>query len=77
MKTRPTPEDYKALFEDDRRGAAILEDLILRFIRPPVTEGGIDAVLKTFDRAGQRRPLDFITAMINRANGVDVNEEEQ
>ena len=73
---RPTPADYKDLFETDKRGATILEDLIRRFIRPAVTDGGIDAVLKTYDRLGQRRPLDFICNQINRANGVQVDENQ-
>lgn len=74
--TRPTPADYKAIFEDDRRGAAILQDLLQRFVRPSVSTGGIDAVLQTFERAGQRKPIDFIATMIDRANGAsDPNEE--
>jgi len=74
---RPTPEDYADLFETNRLGARILEDLIRRFIRPPVSVGGIDAVLQTYDRAGQRKPLDFIMQQINRANGApDDNQEE-
>lgn len=67
--TDPTPEDYRDLFETDRRGQRILEHLISRFVRPPVTTGGIDAVLQTFERVGQRKPLDFIMTQINRANG--------
>lgn len=66
----PTPEDYKDLFETDKRGVRILDHLIRRFVRPPVTDGGIDAVLKTYMHEGQRAPLDFITMQINRANGV-------
>lgn len=73
---RPTPQDYADLFEVDKRGQRILEDLILRFVRPPVTDGGIDAVLKTYERLGQRRPLDYITSMINRANGVQVDQNQ-
>jgi hypothetical protein len=71
---RPTAQDYSDLFETDKRGARILEDLLMRFVRPPVTDGGIDAVLKTYERMGQRKPLDFIVSMINRANGVQVEE---
>ncbi len=74
---RPTAEDYRDLFETDKRGARILEDLILRFVRPPVTDGGIDAVLKTYDRLGQRRPLDFIMNQISRANGAQVEDNEE
>ena len=66
---RPTPQDYADLFEIDKRGQRILEDLIARFIRPAVSTGGIDAVLQTYERMGQRKPLDFIMAQINRANG--------
>lgn len=66
---KPTPDDYRDLFEVDRRGQRILDDLIARFVRPAVTDGGIDAVLKTFERQGQRKPLDFIMQQINRANG--------
>ncbi|MFU1927509.1 hypothetical protein ACLQ9J_04170 [Bordetella hinzii] len=70
------PSVYKEIFEDDRRGAAVLEDLVQRFARPQVSNGGIDAVLKTYERGGMRLVLDFITAQINRANGVpDVNAE--
>ena len=70
----PTPEDYRDLFEVDRRGARILEHLAKIFVREPVTEGGIDAVLKTYMNAGQRKPLDFIVNQINRANGVEEGE---
>ncbi len=73
---RPTPQDYADLFEVDKRGARILDDLIRRFIRPPVSVGGIDAVLQTYDRAGQRKPLDFIMQQINRANGAPDDNQE-
>ena len=49
----------------------ILEDLVRRFSRPTVTKGGIDAVLETYHRAGQRSVVDWIVAQINRAHGVD------
>jgi len=75
-ENNPTPEQYKELFEDDRRGAAILEHLIRTFARPAVVSGGIDAVLATYQRDGQRRVLEFITNQINRAHGVDVNNQE-
>lgn len=74
--TTPTPDLYKQVFEDDRRGAAILEHLTQLFARPAVTTGGIDAVLQTYHRDGQRRVLEYIVGQINRANGVqDPNEE--
>lgn len=66
----PTPDLYRAIFETDQRGAAILEDLIRRFTKPAVTEGGIDAVLKTYERMGMQRVLHHIVGQINRANGV-------
>jgi hypothetical protein len=74
--SEPTAKLYKELFEDDRRGAAILEDLTRRFARPAVTTGGIDAVLQTYHRDGMRRVVEFIVTQINRANGVDTSEQE-
>jgi hypothetical protein len=65
-----TPADYRLVFEEHPVGVLVLEDLIKRFVRPPVLEGGIDAVLQTFARSGQRIPLDFIMNQVNRANGV-------
>lgn len=73
----PSPQLYKALFEDDKRGAAILEHLTQAFARPPVSTGGIDAVLQTYERGGQRKVLDFIVNQINRANGVQPEEEAE
>lgn len=73
---RPGPQEFLALFETDRRGARILEDLILRFTQPPVVKGGIDAVLQTYLRMGQSSVINHIVQQINRANGVPVNEEE-
>lgn len=69
---------YAAIFEDDARGAAILEDLVARFSRPAVAKGGIDAVLETYRRIGQREVVDWIVSQINRAHGVnDADEEER
>jgi len=72
----PSPELYKAVFEDDKRGAAILEHLTQIFARPAVVKGGIDAVLETYQRDGQRRVLEHIVNQINRAHGVETTEEE-
>lgn len=70
------PSTYREIFEDDRRGAAVLEDLVARFARPAVTSGGIDAVLQTYQRDGMRRVIDYIVSQVNRANGVpDPNAE--
>lgn len=73
---RPTPQDYADLFEVDKRGTRILDDLVLRFARPAVNKGGIDAVLQTYQRMGAREVLEFIANQINRANGVQVDETQ-
>lgn len=65
-----TPELYRQIFEVDKRGAAILEALIQRFTQPAVTDGGIDAVLKTYERMGQQKVVQFIVGQINVANNV-------
>lgn len=73
---KPTPQDYKQIFEDHKVGAAILEDLILIFAKAPVMRGGIDAVLQTYANGGQRRVLDHIANQINRANSLIVIDED-
>lgn len=70
------PETYAQLFEDDARGAAILEDLVRRFAKPSVIKGGIDAVLQTYQRAGARQVVDFLMRQINRAHGQPEADEE-
>lgn len=79
--TERTPQELAALyhdvFDEDKRGAAILEDLVRRFTRPPVTEGGIDAVLKTYERMGMRRVVEYIVMQVNRANGVPTQQEDE
>lgn len=70
---RPTPADYKMVFEDHRVGAAILEDMILLFSKPAVLEGGIDAAIKTYHRLGERAVVDHIVRQINLANSVPVD----
>lgn len=68
---------YKRVFEDHHEGRLIFDALLLQFARPAVVKGGIDAVLETYQRDGQRRVLEFITAQINRASGVDSNAFEE
>lgn len=77
LPQEPGPKEYAALFEDDARGVAILEHMTRLFARPAVLTGGIDAVLQTYQRDGQRRVLEFIVNQINRAHGVDVNNQEE
>lgn len=64
------PEDYKLIFEDNRTGQKIFEDLLLKFGRLPAKEGGIDRVLNQFEYSGQRRVIDFIALRIDQANGL-------
>lgn len=71
-----TPAMYKELFEDNRTGELVLEHLVSMFSKSAVTDGGIDAVLKTYMRVGERRVLDHILRQINRAHGVPDTEGE-
>lgn len=73
---RPTPQLYKDLFETDKRGRAIYDDLCLRFNHPPVVNGGIDAILQTYMNEGARMVLDHIILQINRANGEELKQTE-
>lgn len=66
----PLPaEAYARIFSNTPEGAAILEDLVRRFARGPVFEGGIDGVRKSDYRAGQRSVTEFIVSRINQASG--------
>lgn len=69
------PKTYARVFETGE-GALILEELTRIFARPAVLEGGIDAVLKTYDRNGSRKVLDWIVSRINQANGVPSDAAE-
>lgn len=70
-----TADDYKALFEENPRGALILEHLVQRFSKPAVTTGGIDAVIKTFTNCGENNVVQFIVRQINQANNVGAEDE--
>ena len=65
-----SPEQYKLIFEDNRVGAAILEDLLFIHARPAPKAGGIDRVLDMAKAEGRRDVLDFIVNRINQAHGV-------
>lgn len=69
-----TPEDldalYRDIFETDRRGVALLEDLANRFAKGPARGFDQAAMHETFARSHQRAVLDYIVTRINRANGV-------
>lgn len=73
---RPTPQDYADLFEVDKRGERILEDLIARFSGHKGHSTGIDRILDTHERVGRMQVLEFIMSQINRANGVADQPEE-
>lgn len=70
-----TPEEYKQIFEDNRIGQKVFEDLILRFGSLPAKSGGIDRVLNHFEYSGQRRVIDHIALRIDQANGVRTQGE--
>ncbi len=62
---------FLEIFEEDRRGAAILEHLQVKFGRVQVhTDGGIDAVLKTFKSGAQAAVVGYILNQIDRAKNM-------
>lgn len=64
---------YHDIFEVDARGLVIFEDLYRRFASKAKvhTNGGIDAVLKTYQDAAHREVIEYIVTRVNRANGVN------
>jgi hypothetical protein len=63
---------YHDIFEVDKRGHAIYEDLYARFAAHAKvhTDGGIDAVLKTYKSAAMREVIEYIVTRVNRGAGV-------
>lgn len=74
MTRQPSPAEiaelFRAVFFVDARGRQVLEYLERRYCTsPPVeTSGGVDAILKTYQRASHREVLDHIHALIARAS---------
>lgn len=70
---------YRDIFETDKRGAEIFEDLYRRFASKAKvhTAGGIDAVLKTYQDAAHREVIEYIVTRVNRANGVNDSPTHQ
>lgn len=66
-----TPDEYALIFEDNKTGAKILDDLVKRFGRIPSRNNGIDRVLDQFEYAGQRKVIEYIVLKINQSHGVD------
>lgn len=79
--TRPeliaTPDDYRDIFEVNRIGQKIAEDLFMRFgyRKTARSEDGINRALDLFEYQGQRNVIDFIVKRINQANGVNENDD--
>lgn len=69
----PTPELIARycheLFEVDQRGKAVLAFLAMKYSRPAVRTGGIDAVLETYHRSGAFSVIQFMDELIARGNG--------
>lgn len=70
------PAMYARVFEGHHEGAAILEDLTLRFGGKLFVKGGEEGRRQTDYNLGRREVLDFIVSMINVANGVDPNDDQ-
>lgn len=79
MTRETTPKQwaelYRQIFEVDKRGAAILEHMVVLFSKPASVNGGIDAVLKTYHAMGENNVVQHIIKMINRANNVPDTQE--
>jgi hypothetical protein len=60
---------YAAIFADDKRGVAILEDLERRFVRAPQKKFSQDAMLQTFVEAHVREVVEYILRRANAGQG--------
>ena len=71
---RLDPAVYQRVFEENREGQLVLEELVRIFHRHPYVPGGLEAQRETDYRAGQNKVIDHILTRINQANGVDDDE---
>lgn len=60
---------YAMIFEANKIGASLLEDLITRFGGNPYVPGGLESQRETDYRAGRKAVVDFIVRRINQAAG--------
>lgn len=67
-------QKYSQIFEDDKRGAAIFDELVHKFGGEVYVPGGLEGARQTDYRAGQLSVLNFILRKINQAHGVNQNE---
>lgn len=67
---------YKELFDLNKDGEAILNDLVKRFARNPYVQGGQEAERESCYRAGQNSVIQHILKQINRADGVDYKQPQ-
>lgn len=73
---KPTPDEYRHLFEDSRSGVRVLEDLVARFGGNPYVSGGRKGDRETAYRAGRNAVVQFVLAQINRANGAQEDSND-
>lgn len=62
---------YLQVFEDDKRGQAILADLHRKFVRSPnPSDFTQEGMLRAFVQTHQREVFEYIARRINAAHGV-------
>lgn len=62
---------YRQIFEEDKRGQLLLEDLMARFVRKPnPNDFTQEGMLRTFVQTHQREVVEYIVRQINQAHGV-------
>lgn len=70
------PAMYARVFEENREGQLVLEDLVQRFGGRLYVKGDHAAERQTLVNLGRRELLDHILGQINLAHGVDPSDED-
>lgn len=73
---RADPAMYARVFEENREGQLVLEDLVNRFGGRLYVRGGQEAERETLVRLGKRAVLDHIVAQVNHARGAEPPEDD-
>ena len=68
------PSTYSRIFEGNKDGQLILEELCRVYAKDCYVKGGRAAERQTLVNSGERNVVEFIIRKINQANGVQIDE---
>lgn len=74
---RATPTTYQAVFDLDRNGIRVLEDLTARFCRSAFVSDSHGGERETCRRLGNQEVINFVVLQVSKANDPNYKEESE